>query len=267
MKKYIYMLAVLVAFSCNEAIDYSLEGESPAPPEFTIDEVPGDPNSFVVTDRSDGNFSRVWELRGGAPLTSTLVSDTVFYSKQGSYEIRLNVASSTGGGTSFNTKTVTVANDVLGCQLPFLNEECTTTCWRLSGEEAGVMVGPIPYSGEWYTSPDIVPTQADDRWCFSEDGNLEYNNSGSSFSACQGFVEVTDYPIPPEIVWDFDLDAGIDGHDRITIDGIWMGVEDTGPTYDIVEVDDDTMVLLAPIKPCDGSPSPGWFTLTFFKAE
>ena len=118
-------------------------------------------------------------------------------------------------------------------------------------------MGPIPYSGEWYTSPDITPAQADDRWCFKEDGTFIYDNAGASFSSCQGYVEDPNYPIPPVNNWTLGEGKGIDNLDRLNLDGIWMGVEDSGPTYDMIEVTGNKMMLLTPIRPCDGSPSNG----------
>lgn len=268
MKKYyIYILSILAISACNEPTDFSLDADPPAPPEFLIEPVSGDPNRFIITDVSEGNFSRVWSMEDGQPETSTLKSDTVFYNRMGEYEIKLFIASESGGGTAQNIKTVTVDADVLGCQLDFLNEDCSMKCWKLSPEPASVMVGPIPFSGEWFTSDDITDNQADDMWCFSEDGTLIYDNSGATFSSCQGFVDVEDYPIPNEILYTYADGSGIDNLNRITIEGIFMGVEDSGPTYDIIEVSEDKMMLLTPLKPCDGSPSTGWFTLTFLKVN
>lgn len=262
-----YIFCVLMIASCSKQTDYSLSGELPSPPEFSIDPVEGDPNSFVVTDLSEGNFSRSWSFEGGQPGASTLESDTVFYSKQGDYSVVLNVSSSSGGGTAFKEKTIVVESDVAGCQLDFLNEDCSTKCWRLSPDPASVKVGPIPYSGEWYTSPDITTTQEDDRWCFNEDGTFTYDNSGATFSSCAGFVDIEDYNVPDLLTWTLEEGEGVDDLNRMTLEGIFMGVEDSGPTYDIVEVSEDEMILLAPLKPCDGSPSTGWFTMTFYKAE
>ena len=268
MRIYILLIGFVLALSaCDKTIDYSLQADLPAEPDFQIDPVPNDPNRFIVTDLSQGNLSRVWDFGEGMPATSTLKSDTVLFTKAGEYDITLHIASESGGGNAFSTKPVNVAMDVEGCQLLFLNEDCTEKCWRLSGLEGGVKVGPVPFSGEWYTSPDIVPSQADDRWCFSEDGTFRYENFGATFSACAGFIDLEDYEIPAEMTYTFSPGSGQDGLDRISLSDLWMGVEDSGSTYDIAEVSEEEMMLLAPIKPCDGAPSPGWFTLTFFKAE
>ena len=268
MKKYIAYIVCILSFSaCNESIDYGLEGDLPAKPEFSIEAVPGDPNSFVVTDLSQGNFSRVWEFKDGAPATSTLASDTVFYKKAGDYDIVLHVASESGSGTAFSTKSINVEMDVEGCQLLFLNEDCSTKCWRLSPEPESIILGPDPLSTEWFVSPDITPSQADDQWCFSEDGTLEYQNAGGSFSACAGYVDVEDYEIPSDLTYTFASGEGVLELDRISLSGLWLGIEDSGITYDIYEISEEKMVLITPLKPCDGSPSTGYFTLTFLKVE
>ncbi|WP_235291305.1 PKD domain-containing protein [Portibacter lacus] len=268
MKKIIWSIVILtMTISCAKNIDYGLEGDLPSKPDFTIEEVDGDPNSFVVTDLSSGSFTRLWEFQNGIPQTSKLVSDTVQFTKKGTYGIKLHVSSSDGSGTAVSSKEVIVEQDIAGCQFAMLNEDCSTKCWRLSGEPGSVVIGPTPFSSEWYSSPDITDNQADDRWCFNEDGTLEYNNGGASFSACQGYIDVDDFPIPAEINWSFSAGSGEQGLDRISIDGIFMGVEDSGPTYDVFEISETKMVLLAPNKPCDGTGSTGWFTLTFFSAE
>lgn len=263
------LLGFLMLFTaCEPTIDYGLDGDLPPSPEFAIEEVEGDPNRFVIRSLTENIQSLVWDLPGGSPANSTLAVDTVTYTKKGTYEITLHITALDGNGNSFSKKPIEIAEDAAGCPLPFLFEDCTTKCWKLSPEPSSVLVGPVPYSGEWFDSPDITDTQADDRWCFSEDGVLEYNNNGSSFSACQGFVEDENYPIPASLTFSFSEGGGFEGQDQIVSnEGFWMGIEDTGPEYNIVSVSETTMVLLTPIKPCDGSESPGWFTLTFFAAE
>lgn len=266
MNKLLYILFVAMCFTaCEKQIDYTLDGNLPEKPNFSIEQVVDNPNKFLVTDLSPSNFTRVWNFGKGIPATSTLVQDTVFFTKKGDYTITLHISAADGNGNAFASKTVSVLEDVAGCQYPFLPEECTLKCWKLSGEPGGVKVGPAPLSGEWYTSPNIVDTQADDEWCFDGDGNFFYNNNGSSFSSCQGFIEVVDYPIPADMLFEFKQGGGFDGLDEISIPTeIYMGVEDSGPTYNIINVNETSMVLLTPVKPCDGSPSPGWFTLTFY---
>ena len=269
MNNYILaLLATLFLISCEKQIDYSLEGELPEKPEFSVEVSPENPNKFVVKDLSVGNFTRVWSFPGGMPENSSLPIDTVFYAKKGSYKITLHVSSNEGNGNSFTTKEVNVIDDALGCQLPFLTENCETKCWRLSGEPGGVQVGPVPYSGEWFTSAGIEPTQANDMWCFDDEGNFVYDNAGGSFSSCQGYIDDPDYAIPSDNRYIYSPGAGFDGLDLFQFEKeIFMGVEDSGPEYNIISVTETEMQILTPIKPCDGAPSNGWFTLTFYPVE
>ena len=266
------LLLSLLAFSCNEAVDYSLGGDAPEAPQIQVEDLMDGTNRYVVTDLSSGNFVRLWDFGSeGKPKTSTLVSDTVQYAKAGSYTIRLNVSASDGNGTNISEYPVTVLeNAAVGCDetLIKLTEFCTSGCWHISTDPTAVKVGPTPLSGEWFTSNGLEATQLDDLWCFNgEDFTIDYQNSGSSFSACQGYVEVPDYPIIPNSDWEYGTDTGVQGLPRITLlESIaWIGVEDSGPTYDIFELTETTMTLIAPIKPCDGAPSPGYFTISFEK--
>ena len=270
----LYLISLVFLFAqCNEVEEYSLPGTLPADPDFTIDPVPDDPNRFIVTDNSTGNFTRLWDFGpDGLPKTSSLQQDTVTYSKKGDYTIRLHISASDGSGTANSEQSVFVAEDgVLACSetLEVLTNNCTQKCWRFSEEAGAVAVGPEPLSGEWFTSNGLEPTQLDDLWCINiEDGIFDYQNQGSSFSACQGYVEDVNYPVPVGALFEYIPGGGIDGLDRITLltPGSWMGVEDSGPTYDIFSVTSSRLVLIAPLFPCDGSPSTGFFTFTF-KAE
>ena len=259
---------IIIMVSCEKPVDYMLEGELPSSPDFTLDAVPGDPNSFVVTSLATGNFSHVWDFEGGSPATSRLVSDTVFYKKKGDYTITLHISAADGNGNAYASKDVSVAEDVQGCQLKFLYEDCAEKCWRLSEVEGSIIVGPDPFSGAWNVSGELPVSQSDDIWCFNEEGDFTYFNNGSSFSACQGYVEDEDYPVPENMTYTYGEEAGFEGFNLISLsDNFWMGVEDSGIEYSIVSVSPETMTLLAPIKTCDGTPSPGWFTFIFVVAE
>ncbi len=268
-----YYSTIIICFclclSCNESEDFSLTGPVPPEPDFSVEALPDDPNRFVVTDLSSGNFSHLWDFGNEAtPKTSTLKQDTVFYAKQGTYTIALHVTAADGNGTNYREQTVMVAEDApLACSEDLVNltDNCTTKCWRLSNAAGSVSVGPEPLSSAWFASSGLEPTQLDDQWCLDiENSVFDYQNNGSSFSACQGYIEVAGYPVPADATFDYLPGGGYEGTDRIVLlaDGSWMGVEDSGPTYDIISVTAQQLVLLAPIKHCD-SGDPGFFTLTF----
>lgn len=269
--KYTYLLVFLAIamFSCEP---YQEAGRDlpplPDAPDFLVEPHPDNPNKFVITSLANGYFNHLWDLPGSAPPTSSLEVDTAFYQKAGTYEITLHIAASDGGGTASATKTVTVAEDAeLECDenLTLLTDGCTFKCWKLSNQPGGIMVGPIPLSGEWFSSSGLDDSQLDDRWCFEfEGGVFDYQNGGASFSSCAGFLPIEGYPIPPDMTYLISPSNSDFSDLKITLsDEFWMGVEDSGPDYEIVELNENALVLLSAIKPCDGSPSPGWFTLTF----
>ncbi len=272
--KYIIFACLVIGLftQCDKPEDISLPGTLPDSPNFTIEPFADNPNKFWVEDMSEGNFARVWGFGDEAmPKTSTLKRDSVFFNKMGDYDIKLHISAADGSGTASSQQTVNVAEDaVLGCDGSFalFTEDCTSKCWKLSNEDGSVAVGPIPLSGEWFSSTGLEDTQLDDRWCFdAESFELNHTNGGGTFSACQGFVDDPDYPIPAELTWEFIPGGGWEGTDRIEISPpeFFLAIEDSGPYYDIVTITESKIVLLTPLKPCDGSPSTGFFTLTFIK--
>lgn len=269
--KILMALLVLGLFTqCQEDEDFSLDGALPEKPAFTLEAVPDDPNRFVYTDLSDGNFTRLWEFGENAqPKTSVSQKDTVLFKKKGMYTVRLHISASDGSGTAFSEETITIAEDAaLGCTeiLASLTNDCASKCWRMSDAAGSVSVGPTPFSSEWFSSSELELTQLDDVWCFDAESFIyDYQNNGSSFSACQGYIEDENYPFISGISFEFIEGGGEGGLDRIVLtdEAAWMGVEDSGPIYDISEVSSTKLVLLAPIKPCDGAASNGFFTLIF----
>lgn len=266
------VLALSVTYACSPDDGPSLGSTLPSSPDFTIKPVNDNSNRFVVEDISTGNFSRVWDFGpGGSPKAGTQKIDTVKYAKKGTYCITLNVASGAGLGNSFKTQCVTVEQDAqTACDetLAVLLNDCTLGCWGFVTGPGAIQVGPTPLSSEWFKSNALVPTQYDDVWCISgTDFSLDYRNAGSSFSTCAGYVEVPNYPIAKPVSVDYKPTAGISGAPRLILsnDKAWIGVEDSGPVYDIVQLTPTTMTLVSPIKPCDGSASPGFFTLFFQK--
>lgn len=273
LKHIIFACLVVGLFTqCDEPEDFSLPGTLPEAPTFIIEPFEDNPNKFWVEDTSVGNFTRVWDFGDDAmPKASTLKRDSVFFNKMGEYDIKLHISAADGSGTASSQQSVTVTEDaVLGCvgNFALFTEDCTNKCWKLSDEDGSVSVGPIPLSGEWFSSTGLEATQLDDRWCFdAENFTLDYSNGGGTFSACQGFVDDPNYPIPADLTWTYNVGIGWEGTDRIELEqpDMFLAIEDSGPYYDIVSITEDEIVLLTPLKPCDGAPSTGFFTLTFIK--
>lgn len=273
---FLLLLTLGIFASCDPYEEDDIDiGPLPEAPTFTASVDPDNANKIIITNTSEGFISFVWDITGGiglegTPDVSTLGHDTILFSMMGTYDITLHAAKSGGSGTSFSSQTFTIEeNAVVECDEKFslLTNNCTTRCWKLSNVAGAISVGPVELSGEWFASPEDGhdPSQTDDRWCFSfEDFSWVYNNNGSSFSACQGFVEDTAYPVPTGVTYNV-VNSGTTFSDyKIVLPtGVWMGVEDSGPEYQIVEINEQEMTLLAPIAPCDGSASPGWFTIKF----
>ncbi len=278
-KSIFFFFAVLAIVACDPREEEGIVlGSLPEPTSFTMSVDPDNANKIIITNTSEGFSEIIWDITGGigtsgTPNQSTLEHDTVFYPSMGTYDITLHGIKAGGNGTSFSTQTVNIAEDAtIECDDSYSNltNGCTNRCWRLSSAAGSIQVGPTELSGEWYSSPadGLDPSQENDSWCFGfDDLGWTYVNNGDTFSACSGFIPLTDYPVPTGVNYAL-VPSGTSFSDfQINLpDGVWMGVEDSGPTYQIVSISDTEMVLLAPIDPCDGSASNGWFTLTFIPA-
>lgn len=263
-------MLIFIAIGCTPQEDEGITlGPQPDAPAFSWQVLEDDPNRVAIHMDAVDVFDFVWALPGGTPNSSTREFDTIFYATAGQYEITLHGSSTSGNGTSSKTEIVTIAQDAtIECDenLDLLTDACSSKCWRISEAPGAIVVGPSPLSSEWFSSNGIEPTQADDRWCFVFDGAVwDYQNNGSSFSACQGYVEDPNYPVPTGV--SFSLLPSDTEYSEYKIvlnsDDAWMGVEDSGPVYEIVSMTEEELVLLTATKPCDGAPSNGWFTLTF----
>lgn len=276
----IFFFFLLVAGLCTACDPYEEDdidiGMLPEAPTFTMSVSLEDPNVIVITNTSDGFHDFVWDISGGIglegiPGLSNLSHDSISYALMGSYDISLHAMKIGGSGTAVSTQTVTIAEDApIECDVKFdfLTNGCTTRCWKLGSNEGAVKVGPVELSGEWFTSPaGGLPTeQSDDTWCFNyADLSWSYMNNGATLSPCIGGGDIImDYPIPSDKTFSVIPNTTSFAVNKIVLEsGVWMGVEDSGPEYQVVSITNDEMVLLTTLKPCDGSPSPGWFTLTF----
>ncbi|MDX2247464.1 MAG: hypothetical protein SF052_11840 [Bacteroidia bacterium] len=278
MKLFVYTTLFTIAaavISCAPFVAEDIDiGPLPVAPDFSAEVLASDPNAVVIRDISEGFFSRVWDLPGGAPGRSTEALDTIVYTKAGTYTITLYAASETGGGTSSISKSVTIAQDlVIACDslVSLLTGECQGVGkkWTFSKDAGAVGVGPNPYSTEWYSSPPngLQPEQYDDNYIFYFDGSVfVYDNNGATVDPCQGY-QALPFTSPPNMQWTLTPGAGVSGETRITLpDDIFMGVKDSGPFYDIVSVTETELVLHAPLRPCTPGTT-GWFTFRFVKAD
>lgn len=265
--KFLFFLTFL-AFTACQPEEVAIElGELPPTPEISVRQLPESPNFVEIELLSDNVFEFIWDAPGGNPNISREIKDTIFYSAAGNYDISVHITAIGGSGTATNKETVNITADAQGiCDdlLDVLTGGCESKCWLLSEAAGSVKVGPSQLSGEWFTSPNIDPAQANDRYCFTADGfSFLKNDGGDTFSACQGYVAVTDYPYAEDISFGLESANSEYAEQQIIFNKpMFIGVEDSGPFYQIVSISEEELVLLAPTAPCDGSPTNGWFTLT-----
>ena len=240
-----------------------------------------DPNGSIIgTDSNriavsasvvEGAFLHLWDFGNG--ITSDQTSDTVYYPVEGQYVISYSVH--TNGGMGQASATVSIDQTLeLPCDgtLALLTGCDNQKSWKLSNEIGAVSVGPSPYSTEWYSSPQDGQTefQDDDRYQFTEEGLYLYNNNGSTMNPFDGYVE-TEMEIPPSTYF-LNPGAGTSGEDQINLGSFsetlcgFMGIWDSGPYYDIVEITEDRLVIHGPTQTGDCQQSDGWFTIIFTAA-
>ncbi len=280
--KYAAAFAAVVLFMAQGCKPYEEEGiELPGAPSASFEwnfidavdslgQVVGiDSNRVFVTAAAvDGAFLHLWDFGNGQ--TSDQTSDTAYYPQEGDYTISYSVH--TAGGMGSTSQALNIAQTLeLPCEgnLALLTGCDNQKAWKFSEEMGAISVGPDPYSTEWYTSPaaGLETFQNDDRYQFTEDGMYLYNNNGSTMNPFEGYVE-TEIAIDPTM-YVFTEGTGTSGEDQISLSSFsetlcgFMGVWDSGPVYDIVELTEDRLVIHGPLQTGDCQPAGGWFTMIF----
>lgn len=222
-----------------------------------------DSNRVVVTSQAPDGFLHFWDFGNGR--TSTLSADTAYYPQAGTYEIVYNVYNA--GGSAEASAEVVIENTLeLPCEgtLALLTGCDNQKTWYWSQEAGAISVGPVPYATEWYSSPasGLVDEQYDDSYQFTFDGDYIYSSNGGTVNPFEGYI-VSALEIP-ELTYFFSEGTGTSGEDQIVLPPCWfMGVWDSGPAYDIVEITENRLVLHAPIQNGDCTQGGGYFTLIF----
>lgn len=285
MNKYITLASIalgVVLYSLQGCKPYEEEGiDLPGAPVASISwsfidavdslgQVVGIDSNRVEFSAADveGSFLQLWDFGNGQ--TSDRQLDTAYYPVEGDYEVSYSVH--TAGGMGQANETITIDQTL---ELPCAGTlELLTGCenqktWKFSDEIGAIAVGPDPYSTEWYTSPPagLKTFQNDDRYQFTEDGVYLYNNNGSTMNPYEGYIE-TEIAINPSTYF-LTEGTGTSGEDQISLSPFsedlcgFMGVWDSGPVYDILELTEDRLVIHGPIQTGDCQQSAGWFTLIF----
>ncbi len=259
-------LAFLAAAAIYGCRPYETDGIAlPEGPQadFSWAFVENDSNRVVFTSNSNEGFLHLWEFGNG--LTSTLKTDTAYYPQAGEYTVTYSV--NNAGGMAQASATINIENTAeLPCEgaLALLTGCDDQKTWAWSSIAGAISVGPVPYSTEWYTSPagGLVPEQYDDAFQFTFDGDYVYANNGGTVNPYEGYV-VSALEVP-ELTYTFLEAAGTSGENQIILPSCWfMGVWDSGPVYDIVELTEETLVLHGRIQNGDCTAGDGYFTLTF----
>ncbi len=264
----VFGLIIFLMMGCEAFVeeDIVIPG-APEAPSLELTPSAYNPNRIIIKDLSQGFFSRVWDMPGGTPSSSTLTVDTILFTRAGTYTITLHAAKEGGGGTASASQEIVIAEDAaVSCteDITMLAGGCELgdqKCWTFSSVAGAITVGPTPGSGEWFTSPQggLDFEQYNDDFCFSFDGaRFIYNNQGKTVDPWNGYVPV-DYIPPDDYTWLLVPGAGENGETRIQLpEGAFMGVWDSGPAYDIVSLSEETLVVRSKIVGVDG-----WFELTF----
>ena len=269
-RTYLFLAVGLLLAACDpyQVDDVAL----PAPPTagFSWSYVPGDSNSIALSATETGD-AVVWEFPSGASKpTSTRAVDTVEFGQRGDYEIALFTTAQ--GGTDVVRQMVNIPSDkAVACDSTtlLLAGGCgvdDSKTWIWSQQAAAISVGPTPLSSEWFGSPEggLVEAQYDDAWTFAFDGaDFVYDNSGQSVNPYDGYV-AQDFTPPPG-TWRIQEGTGYNGSDQVVLsdEDLFIGVMDSGPTYDVVKLTPDSLVLVSPIIQANGEAGDGFFTLYF----
>lgn len=272
MKKYQYILAgaaigtaVLMA-ACKPTEADTVSIGNPPSAKLAMNFVQGDSNRVVVTDNSQGAFTRLWDFGNG--INSKEATDTAYFPNAGTYTIKLFVSGK--GGMSVDSQRVVIAkSDQNLCNdstIIKLTGGCNATAgkgWTFTVAANAIKVGPTPGSSEWYTSPanGLQVDQYDDTFrFFYKDNHFLYENNGKTVFPDQGY-QALPYTPPTDATWQLSRGTGLNGRDQIILPtGSFMGVKDAGIVYDIVELTPTKLVVTVPFL-----AGGGYFELTFVK--
>ena len=260
------ILITSLTFSCAP---YEKEGiDLPDAPSasFSWEYLEGDENRVVFQSNSEDSFIHFWNFGNGQ--TSTQTTDTIFYPQAGLYEVTYSVSNAGGMGTASDELNIAITVE-LPCEgtLALLTGCAEGKTWVISQEAGAIAVGPNPYSVEWYSSPasGLIPEQYDDVYSFSAEGDFTYENNELTVDPYNGF-EALPYTVPSDMTYLLSPGTGTSGEDQIILSTcIFMGVLNSGPVYDIVEITEDRMVLHADEigGDCSHGPEQVFFTLIF----
>ena len=142
--------------------------------------------------------------------------------------------------------------------------------WQFTTAAGAIAVGPDPYSDAWYSSEanGLQSAQYDDIYTFHLDGSLTTDYNESIIDAFTNYAEVAYNCSSPAT--QFLPGGGTSGEDAFALlagNGTcacpFIGTNDAGLVYDIVSVDESTLVLHAQGDNADCNAAGLFFTFTF----
>ena len=264
---FLALLLLLVACEPQEDEFGELPG-LPGAPTLSVQVLEDDPNFVRIEDTSTDYFNRVWELPGGTPNRSSERVDTILYREKGTYEITLHGVANNGAGNTTATGSVTIETDAtIACDetTELLVGGCAAgdvKCWTFSRAAGAVTVGPVPGSGEWFTSnaDGLQDEQYDDGFCFYFEGaRFQYENNGLTVDPYNGYAALP-FDAPTDHTFLLIPNGGPNGEMRIELtEGSFLGLLDASNVYDVVTLTETELVVRTPIRDADE----GWFELYF----
>jgi len=257
-------IALFSITSCAPKEEEGIDLPDTPSPSFNWYYLPGDDNRVVFEGENSDGFMRFWDFGNGQ--TSNEHTDTIFYQQQGVYDVTYSV--SNAGGMGSVTDQITIAETVeLPCSgnLELLTGCDNPKCWIFDQVAGAIAVGPDPYSEEWFSSPvsGLVPEQYDDSYCFGAEGEFTYINNGQTINPYDGFIAQD--LVPEEgLTYFYSPGTGTSGEDQVIIpDCSFIGVMNSGPAYDIIELTETTLVLHSTLIDPGCITGEGFFTLKF----
>lgn len=272
MKKiWLYIMVLAFASACEPYQEDDIDiGDLPEAPSFTFEYSTENPNMVTFTDVSTGFFARQWSFEGGFPATATDQQVEIMFPNMGDWVVTLNAVKSGGSGTSFSTQVVNILEDApITCDdnRTFLAGGCEDNdikCWTFTYESGAITVGPVEGSAEWFSSTagSLQIDQYDDRFCFQFNGSaFTYNNNGLTVNPWAGY-EPQPFDSPAEMTWALQEGGSWGGNLHLVLpEGAFIGVRDSGPNYDIIELTENRLILRSPLVDESGNVVDGFFDL------
>lgn len=175
----------LLNFSCEEE-DYAAKLGNPAEASFTISEVPGKVNTYLLESTSGNAYRYQWDLGLGEGLKPGDASVEAHFLAKGTYNVKLYAYGP--GGYDIATQTIVVEQDDFTPTLENPTFQLlTANTWKLDGNSpTPVIVGTEGNPAEYFGGGALVDCQLDDeyRFAFIDNGfKLIYTANGATFNA------------------------------------------------------------------------------------